>query len=153
MRDWKAIVRAHLDPLPVDPARAADIVDELAQHVADHYAELRASGMADDEARAAALAPLRDRERLVRDISRSDRPRPAAAVPPPTEGAGWLRDALRDSRYSLRLLARSPAFTVVAVLTLTIGIGVNTAIFSVIHAVLLRPMPYADPNRLGLIGG
>jgi hypothetical protein len=64
-----------------------------------------------------------------------------------------MRDStVRDLRHAVRLLARTPGFTFVCVLTMALAIGANTAVFSVVHGVLLRPLPYPDDHRLVVLG-
>jgi putative ABC transport system permease protein len=168
MPDYPSLVRARLAPLRVDPAREADIVAELAQHVAEHHAELVASGVPDEEAIAMALAPLDDRDRVAADIARADRgpharlprvgpgrPRVTAPEPPALErssGSSIAGDFVRDLRYAARLLMHAPGFATVAIVTLALGIGANAAIFTVLDSVLLRPLPYTDAARLVMIG-
>ncbi len=67
-------------------------------------------------------------------------------------GWRWLENILRDLRYGTRVLRQNPGFTAVAILTMALGIGANTAIFSVVYAALLRPLPYYQPDRIATIG-
>ena len=151
MPDWRAEVRARLAPLGLSAYREEEIAEEMAQHLEDRYADLRARGRDEDDA----LRELRDelaREPLTPDLRDTERPMPTPMEPVGTPGAGrWLADFWRDLRYGARSLRRSRGFTVVAALTLALGVGATTAMFSVFDAALLRPLPFPEPDRLVLL--
>ena len=65
--------------------------------------------------------------------------------------SSWTSDVFQDVRFAARRFAKRPGFTAVAVITLALGIGATTAVFSIVHAVLLRPLPYRDPGRLAAV--
>lgn len=115
-----------------------DLSREVAAHLALLEDKYRARGVSPDEAKLAARRAMGS-VALAKDLHRDAR------------SFGWLDDLRQDFRYTRRSLARAPAFTAVAVLTLALGIGATTAIFSVVNGVLLRPLAYPHGDRFARV--
>ena len=150
MSDWTSQVRARLGGLRLHPAREAEIVEEVGQHLDERYAELRAQGVAEVDARRAAVEEL-DPDTLAAWM----RPLRQANLPPPLTPAdprrSWLGGIAQDVRYGWRMMLKEPALTTAALLTLALGIGANGAIFALAEAVLLRPLPFPAAERLVMV--
>ncbi len=149
MPDWGAEISRRLAALRLPPAREWEIVEELSQHLNDRYQELRAAGSTDAAARDGALADLSEERLLAVQLRAVEELAPLNPVVLGTrERNSMLADLLQDIRYGVRSLAARPAFTLVAVMALALGIGANTAVFSVFRGVLLNPLPYPHADRL-----
>jgi predicted permease len=151
MPDWTPHVRSRLVSLRLPPTREREIVEELSQHLDDRWQELIASGLPEAEATEWTLAGFQAGDFLARELGRLRQAHAASTVPPGVPGRRLLADLGQDLRHAWRLLWRRPAFTAAATLTLAFAIGANTAIFGLVDAVLMRPLPVERPDRLVLI--
>lgn len=142
MRPW-GVKRLFRFPSRTSADVRADVVEEFAFHLDMRIEELRRSGLSETAAHAQAMQEFGDR--ASGDLActaigtRFERRRRLGRI------VGELR---QDTCLGLRLLARSPGFATAAILTLALGIGANVAIYSVLDAVLLRPLPFPEPDRL-----
>lgn len=141
--DWNERVRSAFAgrPTPDD-----DVIEELAQHAADAWQAARADGL--DPAEAARTVERQVQAWAADAAALRRTPRRPLAPPPPAPSTRRMAGLLQDVRYAVRVLRRQPGYTLAALVTMALGIGATTVIFSVLHAVLLKPLPWPGADRL-----
>ena len=112
-----------------------DLADELEAHLQHEVDENLARGMSEEEARRQARLRLGSVRRVRETVWEAN-------------SMEWLETVFRDLHYAIRTLSRSPGFTLTAVLVMALGVGANVALFTVVRSVLLKPLPFREPDRL-----
>ncbi len=120
-----------------------DVRAELQFHLEMRTRELMQQGLTREEARREATRLFGDADRIGNAMTRT-----AQRAGPKMKALSWFNDAQRDIGFAVRMLARSPSYAAVAILTLGLGIGANTAVFTLVDGVLMSPLPYPNSDRL-----
>ena len=148
MPDWDNEIRRRLARLKLAPARESEIVEELAQHLDDRYQELLVDGASDIDAERLILAELSENE-LFSELNRVERKTPSEPIVTGTNRRiNMVADIWNDLRFGIRMLLKRPGFTAMAVITLALGIGASSAIFSAVNPILFESLPYPDASQI-----
>jgi putative ABC transport system permease protein len=152
MPDFREEVRKRLAHLNLEPTREASIVEEVALHMEDRYRDLLAQGNTAEQAQATVLAELDQDDRLTHGLREIEPRARLDAEPPGAPSVGSFAASLwKDVRYSVRALRLNAGFSIIAIVSLALGIGANTAIFQLLDAVRLRTLPVKNPGELAQI--
>ncbi|MGH7460311.1 MAG: ADOP family duplicated permease, partial [Longimicrobiales bacterium] len=150
MRDWRVEIERRLRGADLSSGSEADVIEELEQHLEDRYRELRQGGVEESEAVRVALEELQGQEPL-RLALRNVKQRPDSTVALGEQRRRGVSGVWQDVRYALRMFRKNAGFTAAAMLALGLGAGAATAVFSLLEGVVLRPLPYARPDRLVML--
>ena len=148
MPDLKNELRIHLCNLNLEPVRENEIIEELNQHIEDRCRDLIAEGLSESSALKTAISEFTENDLLAMGLRRVER----SLKPSRAESSNTLINLVsgtwQDVRVGARMLVRSPAFTAIAILSLALGVGANTAIFQLLNAVRMKTLPVKDPGQL-----
>src|SRR5262249_23883724 len=129
-----------------------NLAEEVALHLEDYYRELLSGGATEEEAWQSAISELNDIYPLREELERIERVTKHDAVPAgDPRRARFLADLWRDVRYAVRTAQKPPAFVLFVVVTLSLGIGANSTVFTVINTLILSPLPVRNANELAAV--
>src|SRR5260370_4387850 len=148
MAERKEVIREKLSGVTRDGAKENEFVDELAQRLEDRNEPWGAAGLPEAQARGQAVDELNDSGKLAEELRKIQRPPAAEPIGVPMRRGAILAGFLSDLRIALRNMRTKPAFSLMVIGMLALGVAGNTAIFSIFNGLFLHPLPFAEPGRL-----
>src|SRR5262249_48944180 len=147
--DWRKSVRERMARARFDPTPELEVIEELAQHMDDRYEELRASGVSEEDCCRRVLAELDRIDPLISAARLVHRPRPpASSFGVPHYRREYMQGTIHDLKMAFRNIRLQPWFSLMVIGMLALGIAGNAAMFSIFDGLVLRPLPFAESDRL-----